>query len=201
MGGPEGSAMKEVGRDESQLRDLPKPARQGRVLDGLKHPLVAVKKLCKNGMQVLFDGDDVEVIDKRNGRAVLRGHCGPREADLCLIPISDEHQRLFPILRTNPTQRAMCAYEVRAVPALTQHLHACAGFPTKDRWVRAVEKQFFITWPGLAAERARKHLEKSVPAVMGHQRMIKQNARSTAKNKPGNSEEEDQKKSNAPISR
>ena len=117
--------MAEVGRDELGIPSLPRAAREGRVLSNLKQPLVGVKKSCQNNPRVIFDGDNVEVADKRNGRAVLRGHCVPEEADLCLIPVSDEHQRLFPVIRTNPTERALNSYEVRAVPALTQHPHGC----------------------------------------------------------------------------
>jgi len=47
------------------------------------------------------------------------------------------------------------AYEIQAAPVLIAYLHATAGFPAKETWLRAVEANFYSSWPGILPPRVR----------------------------------------------
>ena len=80
------------------------------------------------------------------------------------------------------TIRTNCnAYALRDPTSLVQYLHACAGFPTKATWTKAINQDYYIGWPGLTASRVTKYLPKSEATVMGHQKLTRQGVRSTYK--------------------
>ena len=64
-----------------------------------------------------------------------------------------------PIQLTIEQHTATNAYTISCVPALISYLHACAGFPVVTTWIKATNKGWYSTWPGLTVSRVRKHLE------------------------------------------
>ena len=52
-------------------------------------------------------------------------------------------------------------------------LHAAAGFPTKDLWIKAIKNGNYATWPGITVEAVNKHFPESVETQEGHMKKAK----------------------------
>ena len=61
-------------------------------------------------------------------------------------------------------------------------MHACAGFPTKRTWIKAIKKGNFIEWPILTVENVNKNFPESEETVKGHMNHQRQGVRSTKPN-------------------
>ena len=70
-------------------------------------------------------------------------------------------------------------YEITKAKELVTFLHAAAGFPVVDTWVKAIRNEQFATWPGFTSALVYKNLPKSNKTVKGHLKQQQQNVRST----------------------
>ena len=52
--------------------------------------------------------------------------------------------------------------------ALVRYLHAAAGFPVRDTWLRAIKARNYATWPGLTYNNAAKYFPALDATIMGH---------------------------------
>ena len=86
--------------------------------------------------------------------------------------------------RTNTTQQSRLlsnnVYEITKAKELVTFLHAAAGYPVVDTWVKAIQNDQYATWPGLTSALVYKYLPKSDATVKGHMKHQRQNIRSTA---------------------
>eukprot|EP00536_Pseudo-nitzschia_multiseries_P010137 jgi/Psemu1/25118/gm1.25118_g len=73
------------------------------------------------------------------------------------------------------------AYQIQAIPKLIRFYHAAAGYPTKERWARAIERGSFATWLGLTVQRVNRYLPLTEETTMGHLQMVRQGIQSTHK--------------------
>lgn len=62
---------------------------------------------------------------------------------------------------------------------LASFLHGACFSPSKDTFIKAINNNFFITWPGLTSKLISKHLLPSTATHSGHLRQEKQGLRST----------------------
>ena len=60
-----------------------------------------------------------------------------------------------------------------------RYLHAAAGFPVKDTWLRAIKSGNYATWPGLTYNNAAKYCPDTNAIIMGHMVHTRQGVRST----------------------
>jgi hypothetical protein len=72
-------------------------------------------------------------------------------------------------------------YELRSQEEIIRFYHAAAGYPTKATWIKAVNRGYFASWPGLTAELIRKHFPESEETQKGHMRATRSGVRSTKK--------------------
>ena len=49
-----------------------------------------------------------------------------------------------------------------------RYLHACAGFPTKKYWLKAIKGGNYATWTNLTAEAVKQHFPESNETNQGH---------------------------------
>ncbi len=70
-------------------------------------------------------------------------------------------------------------YTLPVIPQTVIYLHAAAGFPTKDSWVKTIKNGHYVLWPGLTAKAVGKNLPESVETQKGHMKKQRQNVRST----------------------
>eukprot|EP00536_Pseudo-nitzschia_multiseries_P018761 jgi/Psemu1/57217/gm1.57217_g len=73
-----------------------------------------------------------------------------------------------------PIHTGAGAYQIQAIPKLIRFYHAAAGYPTKETWVRAIERGSFATWLGLTAQRVNRYLPLTEETTMGHLQMVRQ---------------------------
>ena len=67
------------------------------------------------------------------------------------------------------TDIANNAYTITSKRYLIQYLNKCFFRPTKSSLLKAIAKNHFITWPGLAYSEVKKYLPNNFPATdKGH---------------------------------
>jgi len=76
------------------------------------------------------------------------------------------------------------AYQQKNKKHLAAFLHVTAGYPPVKTFCQAIDNGFFSTWPGLSSDLIRKHLEPSIPTIMGQMQRTRQGIRSTSKPEP-----------------
>ena len=62
---------------------------------------------------------------------------------------------------------------------LAAFLHGCCGAPVPSTFIKGIQNNQFVTWPGLTAELIKKHLPPSRPTVKGHLHQESQHLQST----------------------
>ena len=58
------------------------------------------------------------------------------------------------------------------------YLHGAAFSPTKDTFLKAIDKNFFLGWPGLSANLIKKHLHPSSATAAGRRKQERYGLRS-----------------------
>ena len=66
---------------------------------------------------------------------------------------------------------------------LVKYYHAVLFSPAKQTWLKAINKGFFIGWPGLNAKAVQKHLTTQVSTIMGHLKQTRQHVLSSKQKK------------------
>jgi hypothetical protein len=70
-------------------------------------------------------------------------------------------------------------YNILSIKEAIHYLHAAAGFPVKETWVKAIRASNFITWPGITVKTVNRHFPESVETQKGHMKKQRQNVIST----------------------
>jgi hypothetical protein len=76
-------------------------------------------------------------------------------------------------------EAAANVYSLPSIPQAIKYLHAAAGFPAKDTWVKAIKSGNYVSWPGLTVNAVNKHFPEAIETQMGHMKKQRQNIRST----------------------
>ena len=170
------------------------PARTVDIVPELKHnSLISASKFADANYITILTPTEVLIYDGNglklevNHDAILQGW---REASgLWRVPLSknkDPKESEY-VLLTKDTEEAISnIYELPSTKASIRYLHACAGFPTKATWLKAIRAGNYATWPNLTAKSVAKHFPESDETQQGHMRNIKQGLRSTKQQKQNN---------------
>ena len=132
----------------------------------MKTSLISAPELCDADCLLILQKSHVTVYNPE-GKMILVGRRDP-QTRLWMVPLNP------------PTGHALSAYHKETKPALTSYLHACAGFPKKATWTKAINNGQYITCPGLTSKLVRKHLPLSVKTTLGHLHLLRQVIRPTA---------------------
>ena len=76
------------------------------------------------------------------------------------------------------------AFAMATNPDLAMYYHRAAFSPVPTTFISAINKGNFSTWPGLTAELISKHLPKSLATAKCHNKLARQNVRSTRPQEP-----------------
>ena len=71
------------------------------------------------------------------------------------------------------------AYKLPSTEQLIRYLHACAGYPTKETWVKAIQAGKYISWPVLTVKKVNKYYPETDETPKGHMRQVRQGVLST----------------------
>lgn len=132
---------------------------------------------------LLYDGNDLKI--SINSDAILRGW-QDKASGLWRIPLeptTPPPDLKYLLLDKNVEEAISNAYEIPSTAQVIRYLHACACFPTKATWLKAIKGGNYATWPKLTEEAVRKHFPKSDKTQQGHMRGIQQGIRSTKEKK------------------
>jgi hypothetical protein len=81
---------------------------------------------------------------------------------------------------THTNDSAANVYTLLSIKQAVRFLHAAAGFPTMDSWLKAVELGHYRSLPGIDAHSIWKHFpHESVEIQKGHMKKQRQNVWST----------------------
>ncbi len=65
-------------------------------------------------------------------------------------------------------EQANNVYGLPSVKQSVQYLHAAAGFPVEESWIKAIKAGNYNTWPNLTPSIVRRHFPESDETQQGH---------------------------------
>jgi hypothetical protein len=133
-------------------------AREADILPGLKTPPVSVNKMAKEGYTTIFHpGEEGVTIHKSKTVTIttteppiLQG-CKAKGAKLWTISADVSSTK----------EQVNKVYDLPSISQTVRYLHAAAGFPTEETWIKAIKAGNFNTWPTLTSSTVRRHFPKS----------------------------------------
>ena len=92
--------------------------------------------------------------------AILRGwRC--KHSGLWRVPLTpvvlNKNTDIMLIDRPNPEHDIKSAYEFPRSEKLVRYLHACAGYPTKETWLKEIRAGNYLSWPGITTKKVYWH--------------------------------------------
>ena len=176
--------MQSVATVELGIPTLPAQLKTATVFREMTKPLFSIPVVCDDGMEVTFRKNNM-IVTNKDHQVILTG-TRDTKAPLWLIPIGKPTASHMQQLReqrntTTAAAQANSAYHQNTIPKLTAYIHDCVGSIPPTTWIKAIDNDWFSTWPGLTATAIRKHLPKSPMTVMGHMHRIRQGIRPTTK--------------------
>ena len=131
-------------------------------------PLLSVKTLCDNDLDVLFKRDKVTVTNE-GGDTVLEGALDPT-TDLYMVPLDDPPDAAPPQGGDLHKPKAMSTKEAGSTKRNTPNTknvanqvnmhHLALGSPTKATFLQAIEKGWLTGFPSLTVENAKQFCTK-----------------------------------------
>jgi hypothetical protein len=164
---------------------LPPSATECHRVPGLHTPLMGIGPVCDADCIAIFaatkmvivKATDVEI--KLTKPPIVVGKRTP--PGLWFVPVPSLHKPITHHTSAKTPITALSAYTQSNSEKLATFLHATAGFPPVSTFCKAIDAGFFATWPGLSSPLIRKHLEISIPTIMGRMKATRQGLRSTRK--------------------
>ena len=174
------------------------PAKEIHIVPSIKsNSLLSTEKIAKAGYTTVFNNEEVNIYDAHNTKlivsrgAILHGWFN-KTHNLWRIP-------LIPVVLNNNTDTVFVnkpptkflpdcipvieaihnVYELKTQPELVRYPYACAGFPTKPSWIRAIKNKQYASWPGLTVKAVAKYFPKSNETIKTHRQKTKSGLRST----------------------
>ena len=153
------------------------------VLPGLQpNSLVSVGKFSNVGYTTVFHlhGEGVTVHKKNTFH--LQAFCKPvlqgwQDANGLWWASCDQKKPIG--VSPSNMEVAATAYNLPSIAQMIWYLHAAAGFPAKDTWIKAINSGNYKTWPGITAKAVCKHFPESIETQKEHMKKQWQNVRST----------------------
>jgi hypothetical protein len=88
------------------------------------------------------------------------------------------------LARTNIEEYVHNMYKLSSIKQTVQYLHAAAGHPTEDTWLKAIRKGNYNSWPLVDMKKVRKYFPESEETQFGHMRGQRQGVQSTRTTHP-----------------
>ena len=152
---PYGEQIKSTHTFQIEIPWLPEGATRFHIVPGLAHTsLVYIKILCDAGCKIEYNASKCGFIF--NQKIVWKGTREPTTGLLVLL-LDPKHAYPEAKSQTNAayetiikTDIANNAYTITSKRDLIQYLHQCLFSPTKATLLKAIAKNCFTTWPGIA---------------------------------------------------
>ena len=147
---------------------------------GLTTPLVSVNKLAEEGYTTIFHPGENGVTIHEPGTVTVT-----TTADPILQGNKTKGAKLWTIDGDDAStkERANKVYNLPLITQVVRYLHAAAGFPTQETWIKAIKAGNYSTWPTINPTVVRRHFPESDETQKGHMKRQRQGVRSTRVNK------------------
>jgi hypothetical protein len=85
------------------------------------------------------------------------------------------------VLQTTREKReeASNVYNLPSIEQSIKYLHAAAGYPVEDTWIKAINAGNYTTWPSITPAVVQKHFPESDKTQKGHMKRQRQGVRWT----------------------
>jgi hypothetical protein len=70
-------------------------------------------------------------------------------------------------------------HDLPSTEHVIKYIHAAAGFPAKSTWLKAINADFYVTWPMLTAKNVNKYFPESEETQKEHMRQKRLGVRNT----------------------
>ena len=162
---PDDTKLQATYRTKLPLKQLSDKAREADILPGLTTPLISVNKLAEEGYTTIFHPGENGVTIHEPGTVKLTTTMDPilqgskrKGAKLWTIEAND----------TSAKEHANKVYDLPSIAQTVRYLHAAAGFPTEETWIKAIKKGNYNTWPTITTTIVRRHFPESDETQKGH---------------------------------
>jgi hypothetical protein len=153
---PENSTLQVTSKTQLPFKQLSTEAREANILPGLTKSLMSINKIAENGNTTIFRPGNEEVTIHKKGTLTItmtKPHmlhgCKIRGAKLWTVStpaMDNEHKEIAN------------AYNLPSVSQMIKYIHAVAGYPVKDTWIKVIKVgNYYTTWSGLMTSVACKH--------------------------------------------
>ena len=146
-------------------KDLPIATRKSHLFTGLNKAFLSIGIFCDHGFQATFDENTVLILNKGSGKVMMKGKIDPR-SNLYMLNLTHQN-KLMTEFTTPDKYFAGSVYECKSKRKLVYYQHASCWSPTQSEWVKAITKNFFISWTGLSSDLVQKYLIKKNQLYLG----------------------------------
>jgi hypothetical protein len=175
---PNGACLHSSHTCELDIPQLPEEARKGHIIPGMQgYSLVSLVQLCKAGCQVQINRNGLYIWYR--GFVILEGQKCPRTG-LWLIPLTKKNIGVSKEGQ-DPSHVAGNVYHTSMRAEWIQYLHQACFSPAVATWCKAIDKDQFLSWPGLTSDAVRKYLPALTATIKGHMARPQQRIRSSTK--------------------
>ena len=169
------------------------PERIVDMVPNLKHnSLMSVRKQANAQYITVLTPTEVLVYDDTgdiqlsiSSKSIIRGwrckHYGLWWVTLTPVVLNKNTNTML-IDRPNPEHAINSAYKLPSLGQLVRYFHACAGYSTKETWLKAIWEGYYLSWPGLKTNKFNRNYPETDETQIGHIRQVRQGVRSTKKN-------------------
>ena len=164
--------MKGIRKSNLLISRLSPAATECHRMPTIQSPLFSIGQACDDACIAVFTNKEItifkasDVTISHQKELIIQGHCADNKLWHIPVPKQSTHFANSACTQTN------------AKKPLTS-LHVAAGYPPVTMFHKATDTGWFITWPGLSSPLIRKHLEQSIPTIMGRIQRARQGLRST----------------------
>ena len=141
---PDNTKLQATYQTKLPLKQLNQKAREADILPGLKTPLVSINKMAKEGYTTILHPREEGVAVHKHGTVTIT-----MTEPLVLQGCKSKGEKLLTISADDPPRKEQAnnVYDLPPMSQTVQYLHAAAGFPTEETWIKAIEAGNFNTWP------------------------------------------------------
>ena len=146
-------------------QNFPKNATIAHKLPDLTQPLFSIGQFCDNGCTAEFNKNRCTV--KKNGNTILYGDRDPLSG-LWKIPLltSEGETKYLPI--SEGAKFVFNQEQLTTKADIVSFLHLAMFSPVKSTWIRAIQRNHFVTWPGINVTTVSKFLQPTPETAKGH---------------------------------
>jgi hypothetical protein len=134
---PDNSKLQSTSNTQLPFNQLDPKAREANILPGLKKSLISVIKMSENGYTTIFQPGNQGVTIHKEGTLtittseppVLQG-CKAKGAKLWTVSTKQT--------QNNTLKQALNAYSLSSIGQTIKYLHAAAGYPPEETWIKAI---------------------------------------------------------------